>query len=375
MPETHQWNLSLERQLPWRTTLRLTYSGSRGTGLLRYVPDNLAVTPAEGGIVVVNAPNNAPAAGSPDLRGVLINTVATDFRCAGTGFIPGQAVNATCPNAVPIANNEISLRVPRINERRPDPAYTTNLIISNDADTWYHGLQTEWTKTTSNGLWFSATYTWSKSIDDTSEATFVGAGDSNNLGPDKSFARGLSRFHTPHRFTFNGSWQLPIFRDRRDWVGQVFGGWQLSGVVKLSHGTPFTVIDTGLGDINWDGFSENRPVILDPSILGNTIGDVATGEEDLPRSAFARATPDDYNRLVGRNTFYGDGVRNLDAGLTKSVYLSNGQRVTGRVEVYNVFNRRQWAFPQTDFASTTFGRITSQFNAPRAVQLQVRWIF
>ncbi len=88
MPETHQWNLSLERQLPWRTTLRLTYSGSRGTGLLRYVPDNLAVTPAEGGIVVVNAPNNAPAAGSPDLRGVLINTVATDFRCAGTASFP-----------------------------------------------------------------------------------------------------------------------------------------------------------------------------------------------------------------------------------------------------------------------------------------------
>jgi hypothetical protein len=65
----------------------------------------------------------------------------------------------------------------------------------------------------------------------------------------------------------------------------------------------------------------------------------------------------------------------MDAALTKNVYLSNGQRLTGRIEVYNVFNRRQWSFPQTDFASTTFGRITSQFNAPRSVQLQVRWIF
>ena len=375
MPETHQWNMSIERQMPWRSTLRLTYSGARGIGLLRYVPDNLAVTPAEGGIVVVNDPNNAPAAGSPDLRGVRIDSVAADWQCAGTGTIPGVAANATCPNAVPIANNEISLRVPRVNERRPDPRFTTNLIVSNDSDTWYHGLQTEWTKTMQGGLWFSATYTWSKAIDDTSEATAVGAGDTNNLGPDKSFARGQSRFHTPHRFTFNGAWQLPIFRDRRDWVGMAFGGWQLSGVVKLSHGTPFTVIDSGGGDINWDGFSENRPVILDPSILGRTIGDIATAEQDLPRSAFARATPADYNRLVGRNTFYGDGVRNVDAGLTKNVFLPNNTRLMFRVEAYNLFNRRQWSFPSNDLNSTTFGRITTQFNAARQIQMQVRYIF
>jgi hypothetical protein len=226
-----------------------------------------------------------------------------------------------------------------------------------------------------NGLWFSTTYTWSKAIDDTSEATFVGAGDTNSLGPDKRFARGLSRFHTPHRFTFNGSWQLPIFRDRRDLVARALGGWQLSAVVKLAHGTPFTVIDSAGGDIDWDGFSENRPVILDPSILGRTIGNISTSEADLPRSAFARATPDDYDELVGRNTFYADGVKNVDAGLTKNVYLPNADRVIFRVEVYNVFNRRQWSFPNADIASTTFGRITSQFNGPRSVQVQARYIF
>jgi outer membrane receptor protein involved in Fe transport len=375
MPVTHQWNTSVERQLPWRSTLRMTYSGARGMGLLRYVPENLALTPAAGGITVVDAPNNAPAAGSPDVRGTLINRVASDWRCAGTGFIPGQAVNATCPVPVPIANNEISLRVPRINERRPDPRFTTNLVVSNDSDTWYHGLQTEWTKSLQNGVWFSATYTWSKAIDDTSEATFVGAGDTNSLGPDKRFARGQSRFHTPHRFTFNGAWLLPFLRDRRDWVGYTLSGWQLSAVVKLAHGTPFTVIDSAGGDINWDGFSENRPVILDPSILGTTVGNIATAEADLPRSAFARATPDDYDGIVGRNTFYADGVRNVDAGLTKNLYLPNAHRVMFRLEVYNLFNRRQWSFPNSDFASATFGRITSQSNAPRSLQVQMRYIF
>ena len=46
-----------------------------------------------------------------------------------------------------------------------------------------------------------------------------------------------------------------------------------------------------------------------------------------------------------------------------------------RVEAYNLFNRRQWSFPNADFASTTFGRITSQFNSARQIQLQVRYIF
>src|SRR5215203_5590041 len=106
-----------------------------------------------------------------------------------------------------------------------------------------------------------------------------------------------------------------------------------------------------------------------------TIGNIATAEQELPRSAFQRATPEDFADLVGRNTFYADGIRNMDAGLTKNVSLPGNDRVMLRVELYNVFNRRQWAFPTNDIASSTFGRITSQFNTARAVQVHVRYIF
>jgi outer membrane receptor protein involved in Fe transport len=372
MPRTHQWNLSIERQLPWRSTLRLTYSGVMGRGLIRYEPSNLAELP----ITVVNHPNNAPAAGTPDLRGITIDRVAQDWQCAGTGFIPGQGVNAACPVPVPIANNEISRRVPRYNERRPDPNYSTNSIVSNDAESWYHGLQVEVNKAVSSGLWFNMSYTWSKAIDNTSEATFVGTGDSNALGPDKDFARGLSRFHTPHRFTFQGTWQIPVFRGRTDWVGDVFGGWQINAILKLAHGTPFTVIDTGTGDINWDGFSENRPVILNPAILGSTISGVGFSTV-LTRDAFRRATPaeGDYEQMVGRNTFYKDSVKNLDLGLTKYFGMPMDHRLMVRLNVFNALNRREWSFPTNDFASTSFGRVTSQFNSPRTLQIEARYIF
>jgi outer membrane receptor protein involved in Fe transport len=376
IPRTHQWNLTFERMVPWNSTIRVSYNGVRGRGLLQYRLDNLPVSPLAGGIVVVNHPFNAPAAGFPDLRGIKIDKIADDFQCAGTGFLPGINPTATCPVPVPIAPNEVSLRVPRTNERRPDPRYTTNLVVSNNANSWYDGLQVEWIKRTSHGLRFEMNYTFSKAIDDGSEATFVGTGDTNILGPDKRFARGLSRFHTPHRFTLNGSWQLPIFRNQDDVVGKVFGGWTLAAVVKIAHGTPFTVIDSGVGDLNFDGFPENRPVVLDPSVLGRTVNDPDRAMEQLPRSAFRRATVRDFGRdIIGRNSLYGDGVRNLDLGFYKSFGLARNQKLQARLEVYNALYRTQFAFPNPDLASMNFGRVLTQQNGPRTVQLTLRYVF
>src|SRR5262249_29477867 len=81
MPYTRQWNLTFERKLPWETTMRVSYTGNHGVGLLQFEPTNLPITPDQGGIVVVNDPNNAPLPGFPDLRGKKIDKIAADFRC------------------------------------------------------------------------------------------------------------------------------------------------------------------------------------------------------------------------------------------------------------------------------------------------------
>ncbi len=379
LPYTHQWNLTLERKIPFNSSVRLTYNGSRGIDFVRYAQGNLPVSPLDGGIRVVDHPNNAPAAGFPDLRGVLIDRVADDVLCAGTGFLPNLPVNAACPNVVPIANNEISFRVPRTNERRPDPRYTTNLVISNDAEKWYHGLQMEWIKRVSKGVRFEAAYTWSKAMDTTSEATALNAGDTNQTGPNRRFARGLSRFHTPHRFTLNGSWQLPFFQDRRDVLGATLGGWQLTGVIRLAAGTPFTVIDTGGRDLNFDGFTENRPIILDPSILGHSVDHPAVSRDQLPRSAFRNAIYGEFTGdIVGRNTFFVDGTNTVDLGVYKNFIVPRyGHRINVRIEMYNAFNSVQYGFPSLDFAATNFGAIVGTATAyrPRAVQLAARYSF
>ena len=277
---------------------------------------------------------------------------------------------------MPIADNEISFRVPRTNERRPDPRYTTNLLISNDALSWYDGLQVEWIRRLSSGLWFQTSYTYGVSEDTTSEATFVGAGDSNQLGPDKRFSRGYARFHTPHRYTFNGSYRFPFLSGRSDVAGTVLGGWTLSGIVRLAHGTPFTITDTAR-DLNFDGFAENRPILLDNSILGSTVGDPSTSTTILARDKFRTAQFGESGLVVGRNTFFGAGQATVDLGLYKTFRLPWRHTFTMRIEAYNALNKVQYGFPTSDISNANFGRLLTgaTIYLPRTLQLGMQYKF
>ena len=370
MPYTQQWNLTFERQLPWSSAIRLSYTGNRGIGLLKYSLENLPVHDPNG-VLVADHPNN-PA----NLRGQVIRPAA-DLFCAGNTVTNPLAA---CPVPVPIGAFEYSRLVPRTNERRPDPRYTTNIMTSNAAWSYYNGLQVEWNKRLSQNLNFQAAYTWSKSIDTTSEATFVGTGDSNQNGNDARTSRALSRFHTPHRFTFFGTYRNPFFDKDRGILGHVLGGWNLSMVFKWVHGTPVTVSGAGI-DLNLDGFAETRPVLVDPSILGNSISNPATSQQLLPLSAFRPPTRvEDYECcILGRNTFYIDGVKNVDLAISKIFTMpwAETHQLQVRADAFNAFNKVQWGFPNLTYTSSTLGVIstTATQYAPRRIQVSLRYMF
>ncbi len=388
MPYTQQWNLSIERQMPFNSSLRMSYTGNRGIGLLRYSLVNLPLNDLSG-VLVLNHPNNAPAVlytaaqrtpGDPrgvDVRGQVLRPAA-NIICAGTG-LPGIATSTQCPVAVPLGPLEYSLLVPRTNERRPDGRFTTNTAVSNGAWSYYNALQVEWAKRLSHNVNFQAAYTFSKAIDTTSEATFVGAGDSNQNGNSARDVRALSRFHTPHRFTFYGTYRTPWFKNQRGFFGQTLGGWQISTVVKLSKGTPFTVV-TGARDLNFDGFNESRPILLDPSVLGRSISNPANSRQLLPASAFRALTVNDTLKnpiLLGRNNFFGDGVKTVDIGFAKVFPMPwEGHKLTLRADLFNAFNHVQYGFPVSlDVANVNFGAITGVATqyAPRTVQVSLRY--
>ena len=159
-------------------------------------------------------------------------------------------------------------------------------------------------------------------------------------------------------------------KDRRDIIGYVLGGWQVSGVVRLTSGTPFTVSQTGL-DLDFDGFAEARPVLLDPSILGRTINDPATSRDLLPLSAFRPyVAGDSLDSVVGRNTFFGDGLQTMDLGLYKNFALSGTRSFSVRIEVFNLFDAVQYAYPAVNISvPATVGQFTgvvSDFEAEKA---------
>jgi len=140
----------------------VSYTGTRGIGLIKYTQENL---PLSGDVVVANHPNNAPGvlytladlpANDPrrvDVRGQTLR-LAANPQCAGTLTVSGITATTLCPVAVPIGNLEYSLRLPRTNERRPDGRFSTNTFVSNNAWTYYHGLQAEWTKRLSRRSYF-----------------------------------------------------------------------------------------------------------------------------------------------------------------------------------------------------------------------------
>src|SRR5262249_30295212 len=143
-PYTEQWNLTVERQLPWSVKAGVSYIGNHGVGLPFYDFDN----PAEFPIVSPNHPFNGT------LAGVLFDKIDPN------------------PNNMNPAPGFISVAQPRINQRRPDPRFSNVVRIANGSWSYYHALQTNVEKRYSNGLWFNVAYTFAKATDTGSEATF-----------------------------------------------------------------------------------------------------------------------------------------------------------------------------------------------------------
>jgi Carboxypeptidase regulatory-like domain/TonB-dependent Receptor Plug Domain len=402
MPYVQQWNLTVERQLPSNFAIHIGYNGNRGIGLPFYNGDNQPIFPFTSPSLLVDV-------GGGNFRPVVFDRACRDFSdpiCVLTNASGAidvnnsgalrnfSALNSTTAtlaqkgivieNGVP--HGYISLSQPRTNERRPDPNFIRNVALQNFTWSYYHALIAKVSKRLSHGLSFTGTYTFSKAIDTGSEATFTGVDTNtptNKLNAAASL-RGLSGFHSPHRFVASYSYELPIFRARRDLLGTLFGGWNVTGITVLQTGNPFTVV-AGY-DVNADGVGSDRPRIADVSLLGKRIDDgrqspggtgVSTGSEaQLPAGGFIPAqagTISAINRIfapgvsddgtVGRNTFFSDGLNYTDLTASKEFRFKERFKLALRMEFYNIFNQVMFDVPARTILSTTpLGRITSQRN-------------
>ncbi len=384
MPYTEQWNLTIERQLPWNAAFQASYIGNRGIGLLFYNWENRAQFPWT---------SNQPSNYGGTAQGIF----------TGTTF---DKIDANLFNSSP-APGYISLSQGRANARRPDGRYGLILRVSNNAWSYYNGMQLMYTQRTFKGLHMQAGYTWSSNIDTGSEATSVGGGDINAFVNERDGAaslRGPSRLSQPHRFNVSYVYDLPFFAGQKGFFGRVFGGWQLSGTTTFGAGNPFTVF---LGyDLNGDGIGGDRPFLVNDGLLSRSVDNgrvnPATGKkysvEQLNVAAFFPTADQAASRQwpwypgqnvtgsLGRNTFRMHGQNNFDVAFIKNVRLF-GERhhIQFRAEMFNLLNRVQFDMPA--FLSvvdtgvspyriqTRFGEITGQRNSPRWMQMSLRYRF
>ena len=272
--------------------------------------------------------------------------------------------------------------IANINQRRANQEIFEHLFIHNGSRGYFDAGRVSLVAPNWKGLSLNASYWLSKSID-------IGGTYTNTAsGPDARAAvsqteieshrdlKALSDFDQPHAFLLQLGYTTPQPAAGSRLLKKVFGAWTLSAVTLLKTGTPFSVDSgsDGPGFGNIDSRRGDRPMLLDPSILGKTVGDPDASESVLSRSKFRFINaPDEQAGNLGRNTFRKGKIANVNASLSRTFALGSDWTMEFRAESINFFNTPQFAEPGSTMTSPNFGQINNTLNDGRTFRFQLRF--
>jgi hypothetical protein len=243
----------------------------------------------------------------------------------------------------------------------------------------YNSLQVTARKRFSAGYTMQMAYTFAKSLDTGSSPN---SDATTNQDPTNLFAGEYARsdFYQKQLFRLNGVWSLPKF-ENLGFLRYGVGGWQLSGILNYSSGTPFSVT-TGAA-AQWLGSSktlgrERLNLVGNPCAgCGNKTQWTQVGASGgyFDKTAYATPANGVYGNS-GRNSLLGPSYFGTDMSLAKNFpFLSReGSRVQFRADFFNLLNNVNFNGPTSASNSSSFGKITSANNA-RQVQLALRLDF
>jgi hypothetical protein len=369
----HQYNMSVQYAVSPDLLLEVAYVGTCGLNLFRVVginqarlasPEHPIINEVTGQVITTNTPANA------SLRA------------------PFQGVTTNAPSG----QNQTT------------------------AQSSYNSLQVGLTKRLSQGLQFLASYTYAKSIDNTSSGS--GSGVANEVAfiagnqLESRANRGVSNFDRTHRFVLSYLWDLPqpAFAARSTVGRWLLSNWQVAGIIVAMSGLPIDIVDTGAGSFyglsggnnplaraNWaqgairstatsniptgyffNPFAFARPIVLAGQLIPSSNG-----------TATAGATGTDFGN-VGRNVLRGPRQINVDFSVIKRFHLDEAKNIEFRAEFFNLFNHVNFANPISNLNAVTssggsidpnsgriinpgnFARITSTSNNPRLIQFALK---
>ncbi len=331
VPSSIQWNIGVQKQLPWGMVADVSYVGNHGYNRLGAL---------QGG----------------DTQ----NWNAVDF---GTAYLPKYQDPTLGAPSVPGGS-----------------AYTTNLLrpfvglstigqnTTNFHDT-YHSMQFTVNRRFSHGLSFAAAYTYGISL--TGNTGLIlryihNADGSVSVRSDQAAYEALNNTldRRPHFLKFNSTWEAPGVSKMGGFVHQLTKDWQFSGILTAASGTAYSL---GYG-YNSNGSNVNitgSPDYAGKVVLGNNLGSGCSGN---PFSEFAASavTGPTYNSVgleSGRNYLRGCPIENVDTSVVRRFRFwkfQEARRFEFRADIFNTLNK----------VIINAYSTTATFNNPTAMALQ-----
>ena len=347
VPYAQSWNFDIQHRLPKDILFEVAYSGSRGI----------------------------------DLAGTLeYNQLDPQYMKLGAK-LSDQVPN---PYFGYIAEGPLSQKTITLGQSlRPYPQFVG--VSSRDATygaSVYHAMYMKVERRFSNGFTVLGSYTWSKLIDDVIPSRTGFPGESFSGAPlqnfyDRRSERALASWDTPHNLVISSVYELPfgpgkMFLNQRGLTGKVIGGWQVNGIALFQSGPPLQVNGgNGNGSFagtqrpNWNGKNATRDGRVQDRLGAYFDTSAFTFNDPFTFGNAPRIMPN----------LRGPGAANFDISLFKNTTITERMRLQIRAEAFNAFNRVQFNIPNTSINSNAFGRISSQANSPRDIQLAMKLQF
>jgi hypothetical protein len=297
LPNTWQWNLTVERELFRDTKMEVAYVGNRGLHLLGYTDANLVPLSQRVNFALTNANALRP------LGGGKWSTINRAFWGSDSNYHALQALFRTRVKAV-------------------DAQFA---------------------------------YTWSKSLSNT-DITNSGNVNQSSLLVDPANPRlnyGPSYINRPHIFTANIVYDIPAFSGQNALVRSAFGGWEISGILGYSSGSSITTYGARAvdpngptpapGGLNGIGGSQD-------SLRPNLVPGQGCRAHGGPKNnwlnpnrytlvGYALGTP---TGTAGVGDCLGPGIANTDMGVYKNFKAGEHLTVQFRMDFFNLFNKVQF---------------------------------
>jgi len=339
-PYTQEWMFSIERQAGPNTVFDATYVGT--------------ATHHQRVLVEANPGNPALCLSLSQASEVMPGTLTCGAGGEDTIYYPvgGGQVDGT---RGPLGAN-----------------FGSNALQSNIGHAGYNALELSARHTTGR-LEFAAAYTFSKSLDQSSN---IGE-EVNPFNPSLSYA--LSSFDVKQNFVLSYDYQLPF--DQLLHSNRATRGWSLSGITRFASGFPVTMINNGDNSlIGTNPNGVNNSSIDEPDWNGAALHFNRNPRSEVnsyfDSSAFSMNEPGTPG-TAKRRFFHGPGADNFDLALAKSLNLAESKSLLIRVEAFNVFNHAQFNGPAAvdgDIGSSTFGNVISAAPA-RVIQGAMKFVF